>query len=906
MAGNGMPFAPAATIPKSRSFSNPATRHQVRRPDTLQFSTLEGTCRMAGVPEHRLRRLIAKEVTDNALDECDRAGSPGMALIEQRDLDRYVVTDVGRGIDGDAETLAELFSANRPMVSGKYWRTISRGVLGNGLRVLCAAVALCGGTITVETRGRRTVLRPERFGVTHVVGQGLSDISVGTRIIYTLDGTVPYTPGDLADAEAAIKVAQSALSPYARRSSPHWHDLDKLAETFAAIEPPDTTVRQLIEQLDGCTGAVAGRLAAQFGKGRTCRSMTEPEVAELLAALHDAARVVKARHLGPIGADAFGDVFDAYISSEAGLRIGGREPRAVCPVLIEAWASVTSRKGGDASLRIFCNRTPVVGTTAARRGYGNRIVLAGAGLEGVTFEAAGGDCDLILAVTSPFIPQTSLGKAADLHVIRKPITEALHRAFVRSRNRLPTEPQAPKPPKHQLLPKPARPPPYEPSGVLAKWLAAEAETEGVKPADLLVLSRERDPFSESKAIRRNAEWFAEQFARFVPTGKLHPRGVYYRILASGDVLLPDGSRFFGTEETARLIEEAGKYARHLGLVRPFDRIIDERAAPPMFFNTEGERSDPLAVQTRTLIVDDGSRAFVPGVAAMLPTISASVAIIPRQPFRLCLIGEKTSLGDVLRPVARDVQAELLLLTGEISEAFAFGICVRAADDGRPLRIFYFSDFDPSGWQMLVSLARKIQAHIVREYPDLDVRLFRNALNVEQVRRFNLPDSPIKAGDKRAARWRERWSCEQVEIDALAALRPELLDQIARASVAPYYDTTLQRRFDAANKLPPELTKWLPALPAYRDAQRTIRAAHRRADKAATSLNAQARQHAETVRMAIAAGGGPVLPPVAIKPELPPEPETDTVFDSRDTFLAATRKLQRIKHDYHVGDGESDD
>ena len=33
----------------------------------------------------------------------------------------------------------------------------------------------------------------------------------------------------------------------------------------------------------------------------------------------------------------------------------------------------------------------------------------------------------------------------------------------------------------------------------------------------------------------------------------------------------------------------------------------------------------------------------------------------------------------------------------------------AARDGRPMVVFYFSDCDPSGWQMPVSLYRKLQA-----------------------------------------------------------------------------------------------------------------------------------------------------------------------------------------------------
>jgi hypothetical protein len=98
-------------------------------------------------------------------------------------------------------------------------------------------------------------------------------------------------------------------------------------------------------------------------------------------------------------------------------------------------------------------------------------------------------------------------------------------------------------------PKPVKPPPFEPSGPLAATLAIEAEEAGMLLRDLLVLSAKHDPFAETKASRRDAEWFAEQIGRFLPTGRIHLRGSYYRILA-GDVLLPDGSRFVGTDKTA--------------------------------------------------------------------------------------------------------------------------------------------------------------------------------------------------------------------------------------------------------------------------------------------------------------------------------------------------------------------
>ena len=59
---------------------------------------------------------------------------------------------------------------------------------------------------------------------------------------------------------------------------------------------------------------------------------------------------------------------------------------------------------------------------------------------------------------------------------------------------------------------------------------------------------------------------------------------------------------------------------------------------------------------------------------MLPTIDATEVPKPRQPFRLCMVGEKViarSLCSARSPNGRS--SELLLLTGEISETQAYGI-----------------------------------------------------------------------------------------------------------------------------------------------------------------------------------------------------------------------------------------
>jgi hypothetical protein len=355
-------------------------------------------------------------------------------------------------------------------------------------------------------------------------------------------------------------------------------------------------------------------------------------------------------------------------------------------------------------------------------------------------------------------------------------------------------------------------------------------------------------------------------------------------------------RFVGTNKTADLVANAGKYARHLGLIA-FDRIIDERAAPPELYDTAGAPVDPNSTRNerRLIVTGGGNDVVIPALSMLLPTIGASDVQRPRQPYRICMIGEKVSLGDVLRPIAREVEGELLLATGEVSESAAYGIAARAASDGRPLRVLYFSDFDPAGWQMPVSVARKLQAHKYRQFHDLDVRVIRVALTYEQVVAFDLPDSPIKPGEKRAGQWRARWSREQVEIDALAALRPDILDQIARSSVLPYFDRTLDSRFAAVTKLPRTLRSWFRRQPAYKTAVQSIRSAHGPTRKAVAAMNEASRTAVVALRKAIeAAEDKPDLLPVEVRPKIAVAEPDDAVFDSSDDFVTATRRLQATK------------
>ena len=123
----------------------------------------------------------------------------------------------------------------------------------------------------------------------------------------------------------------------------------------------------------------------------------------------------------------------------------------------------------------------------------------------------------------------------------------------------------------------------------------------------------------------------------------------------------------------------------------------------------------------------------------------------------------------------------------------------AVRDGRPMVVFHFSDCDPAGWQMPISLSRKLQALKAVEFGDLEFQVHRVGLTPDQVREYGLPSTPLKDTERRADKWMQATGVEQTEIDALAALQPELLQRIAEESIAPFYDDTLHDRVRQARR-----------------------------------------------------------------------------------------------------------
>jgi hypothetical protein len=308
------------------------------------------------------------------------------------------------------------------------------------------------------------------------------------------------------------------------------------------------------------------------------------------------------------------------------------------------------------------------------------------------------------------------------------------------------------------------------------------------------LSPQNDPFRlDTPTYHEYGSWLRAMMARGGLLSRpkpIHIRGIHYTIMSFGDAKLPWGAEYKSDDDCwVFLMSKAAKAARWLKYV-PFDSISDERNEAPVI------RVRDFGWQRLAVVAADPNA--LPSDKDIVPRVHAS-GVVVRQPFRLAMFGEKTSLAEVLEPISDALNTDLYLPTGEISDTLLERMAGAAAEDGRRLIVFIFADCDPSGFQMLVSIAHKLRAFKEGGFHNFEFEVVPVALTIEQVKDLGLPSTPLKDTEKRADGWRERYGIEQTEIDALATLQPRVLRQITLDAIAPFYDATLARRVERVER-----------------------------------------------------------------------------------------------------------
>jgi acyl carrier protein phosphodiesterase len=326
-----------------------------------------------------------------------------------------------------------------------------------------------------------------------------------------------------------------------------------------------------------------------------------------------------------------------------------------------------------------------------------------------------------------------------------------------------------------------------------EYLNAMARGRNVRVATLFALAESNDPFYARRDSRRkSAEWFGSQYEahRFAPG--VHVRRIHYRLISQETPVLDwNGAPYLNTDKCWNALLGAAKDARYLGVVPLED--FDDRRNPPATVARIAPPDDPEITDS-----DDGAlNDLVLRELFKLPRLGL-VAPCQAQPFHVEIWCEKSTMRDILDNIGLQYGVTRVYSLGELSLTACVKLILErvTSNGGRPVRILYLSDFDPAGRSMPVAAARKIE-WLIREHDlNIDLQLRPILLDHDQCVHYQLPRTPIKEGESRAAEFEIQFGDGATELDALEALHPGELRNIVTRELDRYFDHTLQERWDS--------------------------------------------------------------------------------------------------------------
>jgi len=148
--------------------------------------------------------------------------------------------------------------------------------------------------------------------------------------------------------------------------------------------------------------------------------------------------------------------------------------------------------------------------------------------------------------------------------------------------------------------------------------------------------------------------------------------------------------------------------------------------------------------------------------------------------------EKDALAGVLYEVTAEWDVPLMVTRGYPSLSYLHEAAGVIAEKDRPVYLYYFGDYDPSG----VDIARVTEARLRQFAPDADLHFEVLGVTPEQIAEYNLPTRPTKKGDSRL----RHFHGESVEVDAIP---PEALRALANDAIVAHVNPKEVRRLEVA-------------------------------------------------------------------------------------------------------------
>src|SRR2546427_9222448 len=178
-------------------------------------------------------------------------------------------------------------------------------------------------------------------------------------------------------------------------------------------------------------------------------------------------------------------------------------------------------------------------------------------------------------------------------------------------------------------------------------------------------------------------------------------------------------------------------------------------------------------------VYEDSEDFYDSLKNYLSNFDYSLSIWNDQPVHVEVWIEKDALSRLIWDIAREYQVTVCPSRGYGSFSYLKKAIDDRFTDDKETIILDFRDHDPSGLQMTEDLERRMV-----EYSGREVTVKRIALNIDQVRAYDLPPNPVKRADSRTPRYAAQYGSHCWELDALP---PDALQDLVRQTILQHID-----------------------------------------------------------------------------------------------------------------------
>lgn len=265
-------------------------------------------------------------------------------------------------------------------------------------------------------------------------------------------------------------------------------------------------------------------------------------------------------------------------------------------------------------------------------------------------------------------------------------------------------------------------------------------------------------------------WAQNLWTRYDRSQSLNVRRLHYFALTQERCFKPDGIAYQNTTEDIDYLRRACHTAGRLGLLhygvfvpKPYFLHSTLRLAPA------GARHQWQHLLMRR--IESSCRLHIRSILSTFNSVHAEIWV------------ENSTIAELLEPVARTFNVNLIASECEIPLAEVWLFVRRIANTSKPVRILYISDYRKQMPDGAAAALQKVKS-LLCQYKlmsKLDIEIEHLFLSSDQCRRFDLPGVPRSRG------YKDGDAADCVELEALEAARPGYIRRIVCEQLRKHLD-----------------------------------------------------------------------------------------------------------------------